>query len=663
MGRVNGYSTANKVVISVNRCLLNGQLKFNSSYKYGCVLVGKIEKYAELNCENGVYYVNDINLYETYQTSSNTEIQVKDSGVIGVTSQRLKGTNAISSVSKLGIETSAMSTSTWVALKEDFPTLRIFADANQIIKEEQDVVADTTWFDEVQNDVGLSSENPYIISDAGDLLGLAKLVNEGNTFENCYIQLKQDIFYNTDIESSEKNTFVPIGGTVAFKGHFDGNNCVINGIYISDTSASNVGLFGLIDGADIKNLTLKDSYIKGANNVGSIAGQGSGTIMNVSSNAEVVATNKAGGFVGQVNGTKLTVKDCTFSGEVKATVQCAAGIVGEILDVSEANKVVIENCIVSKDAKLTAEGADTSGGRVGGIVGNVGTSYLEVSNSKFLGTIEAQGATLGGIVARVNKNNSGGSNVRIIGCISNGSITCSGSGNIYVGGIIGGVWEDSVANIIRCSSTNVVSAGNGNRVSGAVGQLGKSTVNFNEVYVGGTVTAKEQCGGFVGRTEGNNATVNMTDCHFDGTLTVTTTGWGYAAGLVGYVPGVSGKQHVINATRCLLTGTLNFDTASNYKCILIGNINKYAQFTCKEGVYYITDSKITTTHKNQSGTGVTVTGVAGTDAVVKELSETALTGSGALDLATALKNVKNSEGNVIWGTTDKYPTLLNVPTE
>lgn len=692
VGRVNGYSTANKVSISATRCLLNGQLLFNRDYDYGCILAGKIEKYADLTSD-GVYYVNDAERLIVKADGEDNYLthQIPDGAagitvngidpVMGLTADKLTDREATKNAGKLQISTVAGTNSAWVAIKDGLPTLRFVADENNIIQVEPNVQPRTAWFDDAKDGVGQSEDNPYVLDGAADLLGLAKLVNdEEETFEDCYVQLKQDILFNdvdmnsqtaweTYIEqnsSDTMNVFNPIGTSEhPFKGHFDGNECTITGLYISSASSSNVGLFGVTDGAEIKDLTLDCSYIKGGNNVGSIVGLGSGTITNVTSDAVVVAANKAGGFIGQVNGAKVTVKDCTFSGEVKATTQCAAGMIGEILDVTEGNKTKIQNCVVHKDAKLTADGSGTSGGRVGGIVGNVGTSHLEVTNSKFEGTIEAQGATLGGIVARVNKNTGSGSHVDITGCTSSGSVTCSGSGNVYVGGLIGGVWEESVADITQCSSTCTVSVQNGNRVSGAVGQLGKSTVNLNEVYVGGTITAKEQCGGFVGRTEGNNATANMTDCHFDGTLAVTTTGWGYAGGLIGYVPGVSGKPHVITATRCLMTGTLQFDTASNYKCILIGNINKYVQFTCNEGVYYINDAKVTSTHKNQSSTGVTVTRVTGTGAVVHGFSATELQGSNAQTNASALFATLSDGSACKWNlpaNDTAYPTLkfLNV---
>jgi hypothetical protein len=137
--------------------------------------------------------------------------------------------------------------------------------------------------------------NPYVISTKKHLENFSFLVNRGVHFYKKHIKLGNHIALNDTANwrnwASEPpaNEWTPIGANYyrSFLGTFDGNDFVISGIYINNSS-DNQGLFGYNIG-EIKNLGVVASYIKGNNNVGGIAGNCSGEI---------------GGsyFVGAVNG-------------------------------------------------------------------------------------------------------------------------------------------------------------------------------------------------------------------------------------------------------------------------------------------------------------------------------------------------------------------------
>ena len=85
-----------------------------------------------------------------------------------------------------------------------------------------DGTADVSWYE--------SSAQAYNITTAEQLAGLAKMVNEGNTFKGKTVILGADIFLNdtagvTDLAwiSDERNVWTPIGnGDHPFMGEFDG---------------------------------------------------------------------------------------------------------------------------------------------------------------------------------------------------------------------------------------------------------------------------------------------------------------------------------------------------------------------------------------------------------------------------------------------------------
>lgn len=122
-----------------------------------------------------------------------------------------------------------------------------------------------------------SEGKPYTITSSEELLLLAFLVNEENTFSSKYIQVTNNIdMYGID--------FSPIGfktGT-KFCGNFDGGGYIISNLYINiyDTC---IGLFGFVNdnNAIVQNITISKATINGDEYVGGIVGAlDNGSIMN-----------------------------------------------------------------------------------------------------------------------------------------------------------------------------------------------------------------------------------------------------------------------------------------------------------------------------------------------------------------------------------------------
>ena len=233
--------------------------------------------------------------------------------------------------------------------------------------------ADITWYND--------SESSFEISTAAELAGLAKLVNNGNTFEGKTIKLTQNITFNENVltESGELNgdgsnfkQWTAIGNnTNKFKGTFDGQNHTISGIYINNNSDYQ-GLFGYVDGegATIQNLSVTDSYIKAADYVGGIVGDNYDEVSNCSNSGAVTGTGddaRVGGIVGD---NYDEVSNCSNSGTVTGSDDArVGGIVGWNY------YATVSNCSNSG----TVTGGDDA--EVGGIVGD---NYDEVSNCYYL---------------------------------------------------------------------------------------------------------------------------------------------------------------------------------------------------------------------------------------------------------------------------------------
>ncbi len=131
-----------------------------------------------------------------------------------------------------------------------------------------------------------SEEKPYEIWCIEDLVAFSEDVNGEKTYENKYICLMQDLDFlsktsyndwktkeydiylggdgNTEIReqlSSDGKGFKTIGNNTApFKGVFNGDGNIIRNIYIN-----NVGFFGSISNATIKNVTIQGEVYSEAN--------------------------------------------------------------------------------------------------------------------------------------------------------------------------------------------------------------------------------------------------------------------------------------------------------------------------------------------------------------------------------------------------------------
>ena len=240
-------------------------------------------------------------------------------------------------------------------------------------------------------DVG---NNCYEISNQGQLYWFANQVNTVNSSINA--KLTADITINSGVlnEKGELNTganFTPwtlIGtNTKPFTGTFDGNNKTISGLYINVT-ADYVGLFGCVgNGGTVKNVTLADSYVSGANYVGGICGQNKcGTLQNCHNNGKVSGAWYVGGLCGSntrplSSDPSSTIQECYNTGKVSGK-DYVGGVCGQ------NNRATVEKSYNTNTV--------SGGGRVGGVCGE--NNYSGTVNGCYnTGDVSGTGFNVGGV--------------------------------------------------------------------------------------------------------------------------------------------------------------------------------------------------------------------------------------------------------------------------
>lgn len=289
----------------------------------------------------------------------------------------------------------------------------------------------------------------------------------------------------------------PIGvQSQPFMGVLDGNSKKLTGFSITRSTSDYVGLFGYIDGATVKNLTI-EGPVTGKNYVGTFVGCATGncTLSGLTHNGTITANSYAGHIVGQCSGS---ISNAVATGNVTSTT----GYVGGIVGYQDTSGKSISN--VRMTGNITV--SNTSSTNVGGIAG---MSYATIGSATYSGDVKG-GQYVGGIIGHafaavstatvngtVRGTNSAGFTGGIIGLaesdvtITNGRVTGTVTGTTLVGGICG---KSEGGTLTECYSYSNVT-GTGNYVGGILGQ-GISTITKCASY--GNVSGVSYVGGVIG---------------------------------------------------------------------------------------------------------------------------------------------------------------------
>ena len=179
----------------------------------------------------------------------------------------------------------------------------------------------------------------YEISNAAQLFGFARLVNEGNANANAILMC--DITINENVIDAEGNlvgsnliSWTPIGkdsGTY-YSGVFDGNGKTISGLYYNELKAdSYAGLFGELYEAEVCDLIIADSYFAvnpNCSSVGGVAAAASSSTISSVENRATVSGYRAGGICASAYGEKI--ENCLNTGKIIAQDRAAGIAYGSI---------------------------------------------------------------------------------------------------------------------------------------------------------------------------------------------------------------------------------------------------------------------------------------------------------------------------------------------
>lgn len=291
----------------------------------------------------------------------------------------------------------------------------------------------------------------------------------------------------------------------AFTGKFDGLDYNIFGLTINRSTEDNVGLFGVVNGATINNVTLVGGSITGDSYVGGIVGNAIGentVISNATNSASVTGNSQVGGIVGIITGNSV-------------------------------NKSKVNNVINTGTINGNA------GNDVGGLIGSLNNSQL-IGNSYNLGAVTSSGHDVGGLVgSALNSTIGDGTNL-----VYN-RLDVTGAYN--VGGIVGNMEGSTVKNAENSGTVlatwySVDNYGNSN------GKYNYHSAEYNGVRSENVNVAN--VGGIVGISS-NSTITNVENSGDVSTETIGETGDDiniYRAGNVGGVVGSAVNTNITNAT-------------------------------------------------------------------------------------------------------------------
>lgn len=291
----------------------------------------------------------------------------------------------------------------------------------------------------------------------------------------------------------------------AFTGKFDGLDYNIFGLTINRSTENDVGLFGVVNGATINNVTLVGGSITGNYRVGGIVGNAIGentVISNATNSASVTGNSQVGGIVGIITGNSV-------------------------------NKSKVNNVINTGTINGNA------GNDVGGLIGSLNNSQL-IGNSYNLGAVTSSGHDVGGLVgSALNSTIGDGTNL-----VYN-RLDVTGAYN--VGGIVGNMEVSTVK--------NAENSGNVLATWYSVDNDGKSNgkYNYHSAQYNGVRSENvnvANVGGIAGISS-NSTITNVENSGDVSTETIGETGDDiniYRAGNVGGVVGSAVNTYITNAT-------------------------------------------------------------------------------------------------------------------
>lgn len=340
--------------------------------------------------------------------------------------------------------------------------------------------------------------DPYLIFNPIQLHNIRNFTG----YDDVYFKLMSDIDLTEFIDdNSPTEGWEPIGSVQSpFMGNLDGDGHTISGIRI-DRKADCVGFFSCVKNANISNLKIEGSTIKGNSHVGAFIGAADNSEINGVSASfnNIEGITATAGLIGSAkDGCHIT--SAQYAGAVNVAGDYVGGFVSWVFDnVSISKSTVNATSIIGK------------GGYVGGLVGfSFESNYADNSISANLisGSSNYTGGAIGFASGMTASNN----------YVFVGSI----KGKAYTGGFVG----INVQNFDKVSNCGVIANVAGTEYVGGFNGTFKGTAN-NVFAIGDIASTESYCGGIAGQT----TDASISNSYFSGNI---NGGGDYVGGIAGY---------------------------------------------------------------------------------------------------------------------------------
>lgn len=212
-----------------------------------------------------------------------------------------------------------------------------------------------------------------------------------------------------------------------FSGSYDGKGFTITGLFINRPDEQAVGLFGSVEDASIKNVSLEQVNVRGRIQVGGLVGSNrAGEISGSSVQGDVHGEwSWTGGLVGSNYGTII---NSNAAGNVSSPGDFIGGLAG-----FNHQPGVITNSY----SLATVNGKGVDNATAGGLVG---VNHGEIKDSYATGNVSTKG-TVGGLIGTIGTHGS------LVHCYATGRVT--GDRPQFTGGLVGYNLGQEHANVIN----------------------------------------------------------------------------------------------------------------------------------------------------------------------------------------------------------------------
>ncbi len=290
---------------------------------------------------------------------------------------------------------------------------------------------------------------------------------------------------------------------VSFAGVFDGNDHEIRNLTIDAPKRDFVALIGCAGAeARIENIALVNASIKGADYVGSLAGDNRGTIVSCHCIADVFGKGPTGGLVGQNH--RGTIISSHSAGSVEGNE--LGGLVGANIDGTILS--CHSTCHIKGHTSWSdIAGWDNAGGLLGynsGYVSKCHTTGPVTGDMTIGGLI---GMNWGVVVSSYSESDVTGNDWvgGLMGFNGGTPVACYSTGTISSRGTVGGLIGSNNWSVVNCYSTATVEG----TEWGAGGLVGDNYGAVTACYSTGPVNGTGRVGGLVGDTDEGTVTASF----------------------------------------------------------------------------------------------------------------------------------------------------------